>query len=174
MPLYIAADIVEIIKEKDKTTPTWLKLLTPVLAIGGLGIFAALSFVQAFVMTAWFGNPLPVLGFDQSPEQPIHFPHTIHAGVGDLIDSETGQPYVSPSGDMRVNDDGSPMQGLGMDCTYCHKQVVERAWSGVPPVELCISCHKVIGDSNNEQLTKLRQKGLYLSLIHISEPTRPY
>ena len=98
LPLYIAADIVEIIKEKDKTTPTWLKLLTPVLAIGGLGIFAALSFLQAFVMTAWFGNPLPVLGFDQSPEQPIHFPHTIHAGVGDLIDSETGQPYVTDAG----------------------------------------------------------------------------
>ena len=81
-PLYIAAEIVEIIKEKDKTTPTWLKLLAPVLAVGGLGIFAVLSFLQAFVMTAWFGNPLPVLGFDQSPEQPMHFPHTIHAGVG--------------------------------------------------------------------------------------------
>ena len=107
-PLYIAAEIVEIIKEKDKTTPTWLKLLAPVLAVGGLGIFAVLSFLQAFVMTAWFGNPLPVLGFDQSPEQPMHFPHTIHAGVGPLIDQKTGQPYVSPSGDMRINDDGSP------------------------------------------------------------------
>ena len=160
-PLYIAADIVEIIKEKDKTTPTWLKLLAPVLAVGGLGIFAVLSFLQAFVMTAWFGNPLPVLGFDQSPDQPMHFPHTIHAGVGPLIDENTGEPYVSPSGEMRINDDGSPMIGLGMDCTYCHKQVIERAWSGVPPVELCISCHKVIGDSDSEQLTYLRQKGLY-------------
>jgi hypothetical protein len=46
-PLYIAADIVEIIKIKDKTTPTWLKLLAPVLAVGGLGIFAVLSFLQA-------------------------------------------------------------------------------------------------------------------------------
>mgnify|MGYP003313161597 CR=1 FL=1 len=108
---------VEIIKEKDKTTPTWLKLLAPVLAVGGLGIFAVLSFVQAFVMTAWLGNPLPVLGFDQSPDQPISFPHTIHAGVGPLVDTETGEPYMSISGQPRINDDGTAMEGLGMDCT---------------------------------------------------------
>ena len=63
--------------------------------MGGLGIFAVLSFVQAFVMTAWLGNPLPVLGFDQSPDQPISFPHTIHAGVGPLVDTETGEPITT-------------------------------------------------------------------------------
>ena len=160
-PLYLAAGIVEIIKEKDKTTPTWLKLLAPVLAIGGLGIFAVLSFIQAFVMTAWLGNPLPVLGFDQSPDQPISFPHTIHAGVGPLVDTETGEPYMSISGQPRINDDGTAMEGLGMDCTYCHKQVSEQAWAGVPPVELCVSCHRVIGEQSNADLKALRNYGLY-------------
>ena len=160
-PLYLAAGIVEIIKEKDKTTPTWLKLLAPVLAVGGLGIFAVLSFVQAFVMTAWLGNPLPVLGFDQSPDQPISFPHTIHAGVGPLVDTETGEPYMSISGQPRINDDGTAMEGLGMDCTYCHKTVTKEALAGIPPVELCISCHKVIGSDKSQELTKLREYGLF-------------
>jgi len=144
-PLYIAAWLVEFIKEKDKTTPLWLKLLAPVLGVGGLGIFAVLSFVTAFLITAWLGNPLPVAGFDQSPEQPIHFPHTIHAGVG---------PITGDNSDDTI-------EGLGMDCTYCHKQVTEQSWAGVPPVELCISCHKIIGESSNTQLKLLRDYGLY-------------
>jgi len=160
-PLYLAASIVDVIKEKDKTTPTWLKLLAPVLAVGGLGIFAILSFALSFIVTAWMGNPLPVAGFDQSPDQPINFPHTIHAAIGPLIDSETGEPYISKSGIARINDDGSTMEGLGMDCTYCHKQVAEKAWAGVPPVELCVSCHRVIGEQSNDQLKILRNYGLY-------------
>ena len=56
-PLYIAADIVEIIKEKDKTTPTWLKLLAPVLAVGGLGIFAVLSFFTSICNDSMVWEP---------------------------------------------------------------------------------------------------------------------
>ena len=130
-PLYIAAEIVEIIKEKDKTTPTWLKLLAPVLAVGGLGLFAVLSFLQAFVMTAWFGNPLLVLGFDQSPEQPMHFPHTIHAGVGLLIDENTGEPYVSPT-DMIAYKAASQ----AMKTTYGKEPVPVRSGGSIPIVAL--------------------------------------
>ena len=76
----------------------------PVLAFGGLAFHAVMAFVTAFLITAWFGNRLPVFGFNQSPDQPIAFPHTFHAGVGILIDQKTGKTYKDIYGNERVND----------------------------------------------------------------------
>ena len=152
---------IEFLKEKDRNTPTWLKILMPMLVFGGLGFHAIMAFVTAFLITAWFGNPLPVFGFDQSPDQPIAFPHTIHAGVGQLINDKTGKPYKDIYGNERIDDSGEPKVGLGMDCTYCHKTVTKEAWAGIPPVELCVSCHRVIGSNESKELTKLREFGLF-------------
>ena len=82
--------------------------------------------VIAFVIPAWLGLPLSVYGFNRGPEQPIAFPHTVH------------------------------VQDVGLDCTFCHRNVTVGAAATVPAVGLCMTCHKVIGDDNPE-VEKLRE-----------------
>mgnify|MGYP001282860755 CR=1 FL=1 len=59
-------------------------MLVPVLAIGALGVVAVMGVVAAFIITAWLGQPVPVLGFEQTFDQPIDFPHTVHASLKQL------------------------------------------------------------------------------------------
>ncbi len=131
--------LLEFLREKHRTTPVWLKVLIPVLGVGSLGVVAVLGAVLAFVITAWLGQPIPVLGFDQSIEQPIPFSHTIHAGTG-----------------VYENSLGDQVQGLGMDCTFCHRTVTTQANAGIPPVQFCTYCHQVIGKDESEPLTQIR------------------
>ncbi len=116
-------------------------MLIPVLALGGLGAIAVMGVVGAFIITGWLGQPVPVLGFEQTFNQPIDFPHTVHASLNQLD---------------RVAADGQPMEGLGLNCTYCHRTVTTQANAGVPPVSFCATCHGVIGAEDNPQLAKLR------------------
>ena len=133
------AALLEFLREKHRTTPMWLKVLIPILGIGSLGVVAVIGAVLAFIITAWLGQPIPVLGFDQSVEQPIAFPHTIHAGTA-----------------IYTNSTGEQVQGLGMDCTFCHRTVTSQANAGVPPVQFCAYCHQVIGGEESEPLTQVR------------------
>ena len=133
------AALLEFLREKHRTTPLWLKVLIPILGFGSLGVVAVVGAVLAFVITAWLGQPIPVLGFDQKIEQPIPFSHTIHAGTG-----------------VYENSLGDQVQGLGMDCTFCHRTVTTQANAGVPPVQFCAYCHQVIGKDESEPLTQIR------------------
>ena len=133
------AALLEFLREKHRTTPLWLKVLIPILGFGSLGVVAVMGAVLAFVITAWLGQPIPVLGFDQKIEQPIPFSHTIHAGTG-----------------VYTNSLGDQVQGLGMDCTFCHRTVTTQANAGVPPVQFCAYCHQVIGKDESEPLTQIR------------------
>lgn len=36
------------------------------------------------------------------------------------------------------------VQGLGIDCRYCHTSVEESAVAGIPPAATCMNCHSVI------------------------------
>ncbi len=36
------------------------------------------------------------------------------------------------------------INGLGIDCRYCHTSVEESAFAGIPPTETCMSCHSQI------------------------------
>ena len=141
------ASLISFIRERNKNTPTWLKVLVPVLAVGGLAVIALMAAVVAFVVTGWLGQPVPVLGFDQTFKQPIDFPHTVHAGTGQLTDA---------SGGLRTNQNGEPLEALGLDCTYCHRTVTTQANAGVPPVAQCAFCHQAIGPDSSEPLTQLR------------------
>src|SRR5262245_45373497 len=49
----------------------------------------------------------------KGPEQPIHFPHDIHAGK------------------------------LGMDCLYCHYGAEKSSVSNIPSLATCMGCHKI-------------------------------
>ena len=83
-----------------------------IIALGGLGVTAVVAF---FVLNAWFG--VSVLA--QAPDQPIDFPHTVHAGT-----VEEG--------------------GIGLDCTFCHRNVTDGAAATVPSVQQCMFCHSQI------------------------------
>ncbi|HTL81609.1 MAG TPA: c-type cytochrome [Bacteroidia bacterium] len=56
------------------------------------------------------------------PSQPINFSHKIHAG-----DVANG--------------------GNGIQCQYCHSGVDHSKTAGIPPVMVCMNCHKVISQN---------------------------
>ena len=67
-----------------------------------------------------------VFGYSEGPDQPIAFPHPTH------------------------------VEDLGMDCTFCHRNVTEGAAATIPSAGLCLTCHQVIGDDLPE-VEKLRE-----------------
>lgn len=52
------------------------------------------------------------------PEQPIEFPHNFH------------------------------VTAVGLDCTFCHRNVTQGAAATLPAVEQCMFCHQVAGIGN--------------------------
>jgi hypothetical protein len=34
--------------------------------------------------------------------------------------------------------------GLGIDCRYCHAQVEQSSFAGLPPTKTCMTCHSVL------------------------------
>ena len=131
--------------------PTWVKVLVPVIATGGLAVTGVMVAITVFVITAWLDLPLPVFGFDEPPEQPIAFSHTVHAGTDILLDI---------NGAARVGANGEELHGLGLDCTFCHRTVTTSAQAGIPAVQLCSFCHRVVGSESNVQFEQLRGAGL--------------
>jgi len=61
------------------------------------------------------------------PSQPIHFPHSIHAGVN------------------------------GIDCKYCHNSVNKSKSAGLPTVNVCMNCHKQINGNTPEQQEQIQK-----------------
>jgi hypothetical protein len=53
------------------------------------------------------------IGGGRGPKQPVAFPHDVHAGK------------------------------LGMDCLYCHYSADKSPIANIPPVSLCMGCHKL-------------------------------
>jgi hypothetical protein len=100
-------------------------LIAVALGLGSLGGLAVTIGILAFVISAWFGLPLPVFGFNEGPDQPIAFPHTVH------------------------------VEQIGLDCTFCHRNVTKGAAATIPAVGLCMTCHKTVGDGKPE-VEKLR------------------
>ncbi len=66
-----------------------------------------------------------------APEQPIKFPHTVHAGT-----------YKIP-------------------CQYCHSGVSKSQFAGIPSVGTCMGCHRIAGRDLSEvkKVTEYYQKG---------------
>jgi mono/diheme cytochrome c family protein len=61
-----------------------------------------------------------------APRQPILFSHVIHAGA------------------------------YRIDCQYCHTEARRSEFAGLPSVERCMGCHKIVGAEGNPEITKLR------------------
>lgn len=111
----------------------------------GLGGILTLLLVL-FVARAWWSTPFEVLGFGGAPEQPIAFPHTVHAGTDILVDIE---------GNSKLDASGEPMHGLGLDCVYCHRNVDKGATASIPPVEQCVFCHKTVSGAELPEVMEL-------------------
>ena len=62
----------------------------------------------------------------QRPDQPIPFSHKHH------------------------------VEGLGLQCQYCHTQVEKAAYAGIPPTKTCMNCHSQIW-TNAEMLKPVRE-----------------
>lgn len=79
-----------------------------------------------------FGYLMQV-GVDQGyqPVQPIHFSHKIHAGDN------------------------------GIDCNFCHSSARKSKTSGIPSLNVCMSCHKNISEVAEETATDEYSKEFY-------------
>lgn len=83
---------------------------------------------------AYFGfTALMSVGVDQGyqPVQPIAFSHRIHAGDNKI------------------------------DCQYCHSSAKNSKTSGIPSVNVCMNCHKNIGEVAEETATAEHSKAFY-------------
>ena len=129
--------------------------------MGGVSLagLAGTALVITFIISAWLGRPA-VFGFDEGPEQPIAFPHTVHAGTDILLDAE---------GNPRLDGQGQPIHGLGLDCTFCHRNVATGAAATIPAVGLCMTCHKILGEGivEVEKLRNIFDQGLPIDWVRV-------
>jgi hypothetical protein len=80
-----------------------------------------------------------IFGFDEGPDQPIAFPHTTH------------------------------VEELGLDCTFCHRNVTKGAAATVPAAGLCLTCHKTVGDGlpEVEKLRAMYEQGQPIDWVRV-------
>ena len=73
------------------------------------------------------------IGVDQDyePIQPIHYSHRIHAGSN------------------------------GIDCKYCHSSARVSKHAGIPSLNVCMNCHKSIGEVSDTTATPEYSKAFY-------------
>ncbi|HLC41451.1 MAG TPA: c-type cytochrome, partial [Methylomirabilota bacterium] len=69
---------------------------------------------------------LPVPAAPEGPEQPIFFSHLVHAGR------------------------------FRIDCQYCHAGARRSLAAGIPSVERCMGCHKIVAAQGNPEVQKLQ------------------
>lgn len=69
-------------------------------------------------------------------------------GLGLALYGLNSSPYVSNVGVPREQpvpfSHKHHVQGIGIDCRYCHTSVEKSAFAGIPATETCMSCHSQI------------------------------
>ncbi len=68
-----------------------------------------------------------IVSVPNAPTQPIFFSHLIHAGSFQIA------------------------------CQYCHADARRSEYAGLPSVERCLGCHKIIGAGDNPEIGKIQQ-----------------
>ena len=71
------------------------------------------------------GQARPLVSVPGAPQQPIYFNHVIHAG------------------------------SFQIPCQYCHADARRSEYAGLPSVERCMGCHKIIGAQDNPEIKKI-------------------
>jgi len=72
---------------------------------------------------------LRIVAVPGAPKQPIFFSHLIHAGK------------------------------YRLDCQFCHADARRSEYAGIPSVERCLGCHKIIGAQDNREIGKIQEYG---------------
>lgn len=67
----------------------------------------------------------PLVHVDGAPRQPIFFSHVVHAG------------------------------SFGIACQHCHADARRSEYAGLPSVDRCLGCHKIIGAQDNPEIRKI-------------------
>jgi hypothetical protein len=70
---------------------------------------------------------LPLAVVEGAPAQPIFFSHVIHAG------------------------------SFQIPCQHCHADARRSEYAGLPSVERCMGCHKIIGAQDNPEIAKIHE-----------------
>ena len=138
-----------------------------------------ITLVIAVALTGALGYAFSNVRQGYEPRQPIAFSHKRMAGVPVMETNERGE---------QVN-----VGGFGIPCVYCHTMPYKGRHATLPSTAVCMNCHTNVG-LNREWVLKMKafwDRGEpipwvkvhdladfvyfdHLSLIHISEPTRPY
>ena len=96
-----------------------------------LGIGGLVAAVVVVIGLTWIVSAwfgTPIIfGSDEGPDQPIAFPHTTH------------------------------VQELGLDCTFCHRQVTKSAQATIPSVSLCMTCHQAVAGSTESAQAEIKK-----------------
>ena len=66
-------------------------------------------------LAAWYYFSPEYTDVGYMPEQPVAYSHALHVGE------------------------------LGLDCRYCHSQVERSPVASVPPTQVCMNCHSLVG-----------------------------
>lgn len=135
------AVVVEEVKEEGSSA--WISYIVLLVIIALIlwiyfksenGFLKIVATIVLLLNLAYFGfTALMSVGVDQDyqPVQPIAFSHKIHAG------------------DNKV------------DCQYCHSSAKNSKTSGIPSVNVCMNCHKNIGEVAEETATAEHSKAFF-------------
>jgi mono/diheme cytochrome c family protein len=85
------------------------------------------SFVRTLARPEYRGGPPDFARPGGAPRQPIFFNHVIHAG------------------------------SFQIPCQYCHADARRSEYAGLPSVERCVGCHKIIGVADNPEIGKIHE-----------------
>jgi hypothetical protein len=82
-------------------------------------------FTVAAIGFFWYYGSPRYTDVGYRPIQPVHYSHNLHAG------------------------------DLGIDCRYCHYDIEYSSVANLPPTQVCMNCHKIIG-TDNDRLQPVR------------------
>jgi mono/diheme cytochrome c family protein len=83
------------------------------------------AYVRTLARPEYRGGPAALVHPPHAPRQPIFFNHVVHAG------------------------------SFQIPCQYCHADARRSEYAGVPSVERCVGCHKIIGVADNPEIGKI-------------------
>ena len=83
------------------------------------------AFVRTLARPEYRGGPARLARPPRAPKQPIFFNHTIHAG------------------------------SFQIPCQYCHADARRSEYAGLPSIDRCLGCHKIIGVGDNPEIQKI-------------------
>jgi mono/diheme cytochrome c family protein len=96
-------------------------------SLGAGEIRSVVAFVRTLAKPDYPGGPEELVRPPRAPRQPINFNHVVHAG------------------------------SFQIPCQYCHADARRSEYAGLPSVERCMGCHKIVGAQDNPEIGKIQQ-----------------